>query len=267
MPSNADATCLSCGTVNPLGSRSCRVCGAPLEVSVFLPVGERVGNFVLEDVLGRGGFGITYRARDTGSGEIVALKELSPEGVATRADNNAVQIFSSSLTEWEQLKTRFSCEAQLLQRIQHKASTHFLALFAANDTLYLAMEFVQGETLEARLQNGKRLGMKQARSLLKDVLGVLEEVHAANLLHRDTKPANISLQSGGAELIDLGSGIYFENNRTMKISQRLLTPAYAPLELYGSNVRIARRRPVLARRHGLRSRQRPAPTECAGTRK
>ena len=101
------------------------------------------------------------------------------------------------------------------------------------------MEFVQGETSEARLQNGKRLGMKQARSLPKDVLGVLEEVHAADLLHCDIKPANIIMQPGGAELIDFGSGIYFEKNRTMKISQRLLTPAYAPLELYGSNVRLS----------------------------
>ena len=151
---------------------------------MLLPAGERIGNFILEDVLGRGGFGITYRARDTGSGEIVALKELFPEGLAARGDNNAVQIPNSSLTEWEQLKTRFTLEAQLLQRIKHEASTHFKALFEANDTLYLAMEFVQGETLEARLQSGKRLGMKEARSLLKDVLGVLEEVHAANLLHQ-----------------------------------------------------------------------------------
>ncbi len=239
MPSNPDATCLNCGSVNPLGSRACRVCGAPLEVSVFLPAGERVGNFVIQDVLGRGGFGITYRARDAQTGEIIALKELFPEGLATRAADNAVRIPSSSFTEWEQLKTRFSLEAQLLQRIQHKASTYFKALFEANDTLYLAMEFVQGETLEARLQSGKRLGMKEARSLLKDVLGVLEEVHAANLLHRDIKPANIIMQPGGAELIDFGSGIYFEKNRTMKISQRILTPAYAPLELYGSNVRLS----------------------------
>ena len=239
MPSNPDATCLSCGTVNPLGSRACRVCGAPLEASVFLASGSRVGSYELEGVLGRGGFGITYRARDTGSGEIVALKELFPEGLATRGDNNAVRIPNSSLTEWKQLKTRFSYEAQLLQRIKHEASTHFKALFEANDTLYLAMEFVQGETLEARLQSGKRLGMKEARSLLKDVLGVLEEVHAANLLHRDITPANIILQPGGAELIDFGSGIYFEKNRTMNISQRLLTPAYAPLELYGSNVRLS----------------------------
>jgi len=239
MPSNPDATCLSCGTVNPLGSRACRVCGSPLEASVFLASGSRVGSYELESVLGRGGFGITYWARDTGSGEIVALKELFPEGLATRGDNNAVRIPSSSLTDWEQLKTRFTLEAQLLQRIKHAASTHFLALFEANDTLYLAMEFVQGETLEARLQSGKRLSMKQARSLLKDVLGVLEEVHAADLLHRDIKPANIIMQPGGAELIDFGSGIYFKKNRTLKIGQRILTPAYAPLELYGSNVRLS----------------------------
>ena len=127
----------------------------------------------------------------------------------------------------------------MLQRIKHEASTHFVALFEANDTLYLAMEFVQGETLEARLQSGKRLGMKEARRLLRDVLGVLEEVHAANLLHRDIKPGNIIMQPTGAELIDFGSGIRFEKNRTTKISQRLLTPAYAPLELYGSNARLS----------------------------
>ena len=72
------------------------------------------------------------------------------------------------------------------------------------------MSGTQGETSEARLQNGKRLGMKQARSLPKDVLGVLEEVHAADLLHRDIKPANIIMQPGGAELIDFGSSIFFE---------------------------------------------------------
>ncbi len=239
MPGNLDSTCLNCGTVNPLGSVACRVCGAPLEASIFLPPGERVGSFVVEDVLGRGGFGITYRARDAATGETVALKELFPEGVASRGTNNAVRVSGATSENWEKLKSRFAQEAQLLQRIQHRASTRFVALFAANDTLYLAMEFVRGETLEARLQTGKRLSMKEARNLLRDILGVLEEVHAAGLLHRDIKPANIILQPTGAELIDFGSGLEITQNRTMKISQRLLTPAYAPLELYGQNVRLS----------------------------
>ncbi|NJK44845.1 MAG: protein kinase, partial [Pleurocapsa sp. SU_196_0] len=239
MPDDLESTCLHCGSVNPPGASACHVCGASLEASVFLPRGERIGNFVLEDVLGRGGFGITYRARDVATGEIVALKELFPDGLAARERNGAVRIPDSAREEFEKHKSRFALEAQLLQRIQHPASTHFVALFAGNDTLYLAMEFVQGETLETRLQFRKKLGMKEARNLLRDILGVLEEVHDAGLLHRDIKPANIILQPTGAQLIDFGSGLAIEKNRTMQISQRLLTPAYAPLELYGANVRLS----------------------------
>jgi serine/threonine protein kinase/WD40 repeat protein len=234
-----DTTCLHCGTTNPAGSNACRVCGSPLEASVFLPSGTRIGHYELLEVLGRGGFGITYKAKDFATGEIVALKELFPDGLATRDRDGTVRVPGAALEEFEQSKNRFALEAQLLQRVSHGATTHFVALFAANDTLYLAMEFVQGETLEARLARGAKFSMKEARNALRDVLDVLETAHDAGLLHRDIKPGNIILKPGGAELIDFGSGVRFERDRTMKISQRLLTPEYAPLELYGQNVRLS----------------------------
>jgi serine/threonine protein kinase len=239
MSLDADPTCLSCGTTNPLGSKTCRVCGAPLEASVFLSSGSRVGSYELVAVLGRGGFGVTYKAKDVATGEIVALKELFPDGLAMRDSDGTVRIAAASLEEFTKLKGRFTLEAELLQSITNRASSHFIALFAEHATLYLAMEFVPGETLEARLTRGAKFTMAEARSAIRDVLGVLQDAHTAGLLHRDIKPANIILTPNGAELIDFGSGLRFQPNRTMQISQRVLTPEYAPLEFYGQNVRLS----------------------------
>jgi serine/threonine protein kinase len=239
MPLPFDPTCLSCGASNLPNASVCRVCGAPLEVLAFLPANTRVGHFVIESVLGRGGFGITYKAQDVSNGTTVALKELMPEGMASRGANGAVNIQASQVAEFEQIKTKFIAEAQLLRKITDAASAKFVDLVAQNQTLYMAMDFVQGVTLESRIASGSLLSVKETRSILRDVLGVLEEMHLLNILHRDIKPANIILQPGGAKLIDFGSGLTFQKNKTMRVTSRVLTPAYAPLELYGQNIRLS----------------------------
>jgi serine/threonine protein kinase len=239
MPLPIDPTCLSCGSSNPPNASVCRVCGAPLEVQEFLPTKTRVGHFEIEKVLGRGGFGITYKAQDVLSGTTVALKELMPEGMASRGANGAVNIQANQAADFEEIKTKFIAEAQLLQKITNAASAKFVDLVAQNQTLYMAMDFVEGVTLESRIASGSLLSVKETRSILRDVLGVLEEMHLLNILHRDIKPANIILQPGGAKLIDFGSGLRFQKNKTIRVTSRVLTPAYAPLELYGQNIRLS----------------------------
>jgi serine/threonine protein kinase len=239
MPLPIDPTCLSCGASNLPNASHCRVCGAPFEVSAFLPAKTRVGHFEIEKVLGRGGFGITYKARDVTSGTTVALKELMPEGMASRGANGAVNIKASQVAAFEEVKTKFIAEAQLLRKITDAASAKFVDLVAQNQTLYLAMDFVEGVTLESRIASKSFLSVKETRSILRDVLGVLEEMHLLNILHRDIKPANIILQPGGAKLIDFGSGLHFQKNKTIRVTSRVLTPAYAPLELYGQNIRLS----------------------------
>jgi Protein kinase domain len=239
MPLPIDPTCLNCGSISPPNASVCRVCGVPLEVQEFLPANTRVGHFVIEKVLGRGGFGITYKAQDVSSGTTVALKELMPEGMGSRGANGAVNIHTNQMADFEEIKTKFIAEAQLLRKITDAASAKFVDLVAQNQTLYMAMDFVEGVTLESRIASGSLLSVKETRSILRDVLGVLEEMHLLNILHRDIKPANIILQPGGAKLIDFGSGLQFQKNKTIRVTSRVLTPAYAPLELYGQNIRLS----------------------------
>ncbi len=235
----SEQNCVHCGSSQPSTATTCQLCGASLITDVVLAANTQVGAFMLEGVLGRGGFGITYKARDLMFDVVVALKELFPDGLVTRAASGAVQVSALAQADFERVKKQFTLEANTLQKIKHHSSTRFIGLFAINNTLYLAMEFVEGETLEARIERGALLSFQEAQAVLDDVLGVLEEAHHLGLLHRDIKPANIILKAGGASLIDFGSGLRFEKNRTIQVSQRLLTPEYAPLELYGQAVRLA----------------------------
>ncbi len=244
--------CPYCAAQNPLSDANCQSCGASLEsVAIALPAGLVLGGrFRIERVLGRGGFGITYRATDMSAGqaltvgvsqageEIVAVKELFPDGVVTRQSDGGVLPNAGMELEFAQLKKRFYLEAQTLTRLQHPATTHFVSAWEECGTAYLAMEFVQGETLETRLEHSK-LSERETRAALTDILELLTEVHAFDLLHRDIKPGNIVLQPGGAQLIDFGSVIAFTPGAPTIVTSRILTPQYAPLELYGTNVQLS----------------------------
>ena len=250
----AFSSCPYCASQNPPGAASCQTCGATLEpepIIVALPAGLVLGGrFRIERVLGRGGFGITYRAIDLGAGqaltvgvsdateEVVAVKELFPDGVVDRQSDGSVLPKAGMEAEFVSLEQRFHLEAQTLTRLQHPATTHFIAAWEECGTAYLAMEFVQGETLETRLLHSK-LSEREARAALTSILQLLTEVHALDLLHRDIKPANIVLQIGGAQLIDFGSVTPFERTAATRVTTRMLTPQYAPLELYGQNVRLS----------------------------
>ena len=245
--------CPYCAAQNPPSAANCQTCGASLEsaVAVALPADLVLGGrFKIERVLGRGGFGITYRATDLSAGqaltvgvsqageEIVAVKELFPDGVVTRQSDGGVLPNAGMELEFAQLKKRFYLEAQTLTRLQHPATTHFVSAWEECGTAYLAMEFVQGETLETRLEHSK-LSEREARAALTNILELLTEVHAFDLLHRDIKPGNIVLQPGGAQLIDFGSVIAFTPGAPTRVTSRILTPQYAPLELYGQNVQLS----------------------------
>ena len=237
--------CPYCTTSNDATAGTCRVCGASLshgtaiQSSPHLPIGTRLhrqhAEYVIEGVLGQGGFGITYRAR--GLQGVVAIKELFPEDMVTRAANHHVQANPGSEHDFEQLRVRFEVEADTLRRIHHPSATQIFECWFEHGTAFMAMEFIQGQTLEQRLQRGP-LTEKQALMLLGPMLEVLHEVHGKGLLHRDIKPGNIILNNNQPELIDFGSVARFTPGKTMRVSQRLLTPAYAPLEQYGTSVKL-----------------------------
>jgi serine/threonine-protein kinase len=199
------------------------------------------GRYTVLERLGRGGFGITYRGFDARQKIYVAIKELFPDGMATRASGGAVVVTDQA--DFERLRARMTLEADTLRHLNHKNATQVIDFFEANGTAYLVMEFLGGETLEHRIASGRKLLNTEARAILYVVLEVLRDLHALGLLHRDIKPGNIMLNRDGqggerVELIDFGSAVRFRLGQRVK-RERLLTPMYAPLEQYGEEVALA----------------------------
>ena len=156
-------------------------------------IGTQLGEYVVEERVGIGGMGIVYRAVQPLIGNSVAIKVLRPDVIT---DENDLQ--------------RFLGEARTVNSIRHRS---IISIFGAADTpdgrKYLVMEYLEGESLEARLQREGRLPTADAIPILEDVLSALAAAHAANVVHRDLKPANVFLvhQSDGrpwVKLLDFG---------------------------------------------------------------
>jgi serine/threonine protein kinase len=232
--------CPYCNASVSYGSSPCGFCGASLEWNA-LPDGFQLRTdagqpLELVRMLGRGGFGVTYLANFANAR--VAIKECFPDGLVARDALGNVQTKPGCEAPFADVLRKFLLEARLLNQIKHPAGTQFMACWTANNTAYLMMEFIDGETLETRIARGERLSESEAIALLEPVLDLLEGVHAQKLLHRDIKPANVMLTETGVELIDFGSVLKFDPQKSTQITSKILTPAYAPLELYGSQVRL-----------------------------
>jgi formylglycine-generating enzyme required for sulfatase activity len=132
---------------------------------------------------------------------------------------------------------RFMEEAGALARFRHPGIVQVLDVFQENETAYCIMEYIDGETLKAKVQREGPIPLAEALPLMQRLLDAVAEVHAAGLLHRDIKPDNIMLRPDGHPvLIDFGSAREYSDSRT--ISQTaILSPRYAPLELYSESAR------------------------------
>jgi eukaryotic-like serine/threonine-protein kinase len=146
----------------------------------------QIGPYRIEALLGAGGMGEVYRASDTRLGRTVALKFLLAD-VASTPD----------------ARLRFRREARAISNLNH---SHICALYDIGEhdgTDYLVMEYLQGETLAARLAKA-RLPLHQALRLAIEIAGALDAAHTRGIFHRDLKPGNIMLTGSGVKLLDFG---------------------------------------------------------------
>ena len=201
-----------------------------------LPAGALVGRYEIVSVLGHGGFGITYLARDTQLDRDVALKEYLPAALAVRQDGSSVLPRSTEVADdfgWG--RSRFIDEGRTLANLHEApAIVKVFDFLEANGTAYIVMELLRGQTLEERVKAEGPLAPAAVEAILWPLLAGLEKVHEAGFLHRDIKPANIMLGAEGkATLIDFGASRAAMADRT-KTMTAIFTPGYAAPEQFTS---------------------------------
>ena len=187
---------------------------------------------MLEHVLGQGGFGITYLARDTNLDRRVAIKEYLPSDIARRRSDAAARPSTEAHAERYALGLeRFLAEARTLARFDHPNIVRVYSVFEANHTAYMVMRFEEGENLATLLERCGTLSERKLADCLLPILDGLQLVHDSGFIHRDIKPENIYVrQDGSPVLLDFGSARQsFGSTKTMTI---LVAPGYAPLEQY-----------------------------------
>ena len=191
-------------------------------------------NYTIERVLGSGGFGITYMAREDVTGRAVAIKEYLPSSLAVRVrDGLTVQpVSDTSRPDYEWGLTRFRQEAKLLLSLRHPNIVPSLSYFEGNGTAYLVMEYQDGQTLSNLMGGGTALEESEVREFLDGLLDGVEAVHKAGLLHRDIKPDNIFVRKDGTPvLIDFGSARQALGHHSHSLTA-VVTDGYAPFEQY-----------------------------------
>ncbi len=202
-----------------------------------LPSGFQLEEYRIQNVLGQGGFGITYLAWDTNLENEVALKEYLPSEFAVRQGELSVGPRSSDDEEdyfWG--LERFLNEAQTVAKFRHPSIIPVYRFFEANGTAYMVMEYQKGENLANLLKERQgRFTEAELRALVMSILDGLAEVHKAGFLHRDIKPGNIFIrQDGSPVLLDFGAARDAIGRKSKSLTS-IVTPGYAPLEQYFSD--------------------------------
>jgi len=188
-----------------------------------LELPARFGDYQLLKELGRGGMGVVYRARQISLDRIVAIKLILRGDLATDLE-----------------QARFRSEAEAIALLEHPNIVPIFEVGAQRGRLYFSMRYIQGETLETRLQRGP-LPDREAARLLLQIARATHYAHAQNVLHRDIKPANILIDRDGSPFItDFGLAKRIGDDAGLTRTGAVLgTPSYmAPEQAAGSRGKI-----------------------------
>ena len=158
----------------------------------MLNSGTRLGPYEIGAAIGAGGMGEVYRARDPRLGRDVAIK-----------------VLPAALASDSQFRERFEREARAVAALNHANICTVHDVGQHDDTHYLVMELLEGETLATRLERGRQsqsagLGIEEALRIGIQIAEALDTAHRAGIVHRDLKPGNIMLTKAGAKLLDFG---------------------------------------------------------------
>ena len=199
-----------------------------------LPAKFCIHEYEIDNVLGTGGFGITYLATDRRLDAQVAIKEYFPASLAMRRlDKCSVSPADAGKGIYDWGLEKFLKEAETLASLQHSHIVGVKRLLRANGTAYMVLDFINGPNLKEWLARlGRRPSQEELDFMVGRIVGALEVVHTRELLHRDISPRNIMLTKEGIPiLIDFGAARQIVCERSQTFAA-LLTPGYAPFEQY-----------------------------------
>ena len=237
--------CPICQSPLAPGQDPCPSCGAALGLGASAParnlaVGSTLhqGKFTVGRVLGEGGFGITYKGAHRDLRRPVAVKELFPLDLGATRLGPRVSVPAPQADAFRYARDQALQEARIIAGFRSRNIVDVYDMFLENDTAYIVMEYLEGETLEARLERVGNLPPDEVQELAKALCEALAEVHDGNWLHRDIKPSNIVLAADQrVVLIDFGSAREFHLHRTQRHT-RILTAQYAAPEQYSEEARF-----------------------------
>jgi non-specific serine/threonine protein kinase len=201
-----------------------------------LASGVQVGEYRLQGVVGEGGFGIVYRARDLSLDRIVAVKEYMPSTLAGRMSSNQIHVRSQHKGAFDAGLRSFINEARLLAKFSHPALVHVYRFFEDNGTAYMVMRYYEGQTFRAFLaEQDNSMNERWLSAMLSPIFDVLEMLHAADCFHRDIAPDNVFLQASGMPvLLDFGAARRIIGDMTQALTM-VLKPGFAPIEQYADD--------------------------------
>lgn len=234
---NPDQVCPICGYNK-------RECEKRQKARCLMP-GSIVGeNYLIGKVLGMGGFGITYLAKNLKTEETLALKEYFPAEIAYRdiyaSSGNIISVDGSQRRRFYEIGLQnFEKEAKNLLLFQNlDGIVKVENYFRENETAYIAMEYVKGISLKSYLnRREKPLSEKQVLKMMRPILCALEKIHDKGMIHRDISPENLILdRTGKVTLIDFGAARMATGDETKSLTI-LLKHGYAPIEQYQSKGR------------------------------
>ncbi len=199
----------------------------------ILQRGDKIGCYRIEQVLGRGGFAVTYLATDENLDVEVAIKEYLPREITQRDDQLQVSARKPEFTEDYKIGLEnFAREAKTLARFKHPHIVRVHQVLHANNTAYMVMEFEHGQELGELIEKNQSLTEDELRSILFPILDGVEEIHRHGFVHRDIKPSNIYIRHNGSPvLIDFGAARYTMSETTQQLTA-VVTVGYTPIEQY-----------------------------------
>ena len=209
-----------------------------------LPIGTRLqgtsGTFEIVDILGQGGFGITYKAELLMAGSLglqrthayFAVKEFFMSKINRRS---GLTVTGTESENFHIYLRKFEHESRLLAKLSHPGICHVQDAFSANGTAYYVMDFCSGGSLVSLIRNtrGGALSEIQALDYARQIGDALGYLHNHHMAHLDLKPDNVMLQAdGSAVLIDFGIAKQFDGSGKLMTTDNIgaSTPGYAPIE-------------------------------------